>query len=210
MLLNVGIQDRFISETTIGAGTTIREGSVRTDSILVSLFVGSLSSGSLLVEITTLTDEGKEVNVISFPVVSGPTVNLLLRKSATILQRFKITATYTGICTYEVYVRSISSGGEASTKLLGSGNWRVSQKNVGPVSGLLIPAALVDRNGLLVKNWSQTVTIFIAESLGSDTVLVGYPLAPKDALALDIAAGSEVWAISDGGTADIRIVESGA
>lgn len=210
MLLNVGIQDRFISETTIGAGTTIRDGSVKTDSILVSLYVGSVTSGSLGIEIFTLTDDGKEVSVISFPSITAPTTNLLLRKSATILQRFRIVATYDGIATYEVYVRSISSGGESSTKLLGSGNWRVSQQDVGPVAGILIPAALVDRNGLLVKNWSQTVTIYLAESVGNDTLLVGYPLAPKDALALDIAAGSEVWAISDGGVADVRIAESGA
>jgi hypothetical protein len=121
------------------------------------------------------------------------------------MSRFRVVATYTGICQYEVYIRAIN--GVPDSGVFG---WEVSQADVTTTAGVLIPASLEDRAGLLIKNWSVTSTIFIAEILASATTAIGYPLGPKDAIAMDVAAGSAVYAVSDAGTADIRIVESGA
>lgn len=209
MLLHPGTQDRFISETTAGAGSTIKEGSIQSDSLLATLWVDSVSSGNLTVSVYTLTDVGKEVLLFSFPVVSAGTVNLLLKKAAISLQRFKIQATYTGVCQYEVYIRAVVGAGESSARILGNSNWRVSQVTVGTSPTILIASALTDRNGVVVKNWSATQTIYIGESASSADPLTGYPLAPRDGLALDIAAGAEVYAISDASGADVRIAESG-
>lgn len=209
MLLNYGTQERLISETTAAGGSTVKEGSIKSDSLLVSLWVDSVTSGTLSIIIYTLTDAGKEVEVIRFPTLSTNTTNLLLRKSAVSLQRFRIVATYTGVCSYEVYVRAIEGAGESSSKILGSDNWKVSQVTVGTSAMILVPAALTDRSGILVKNWSVTQTVYIAETLVKATNAVGYPLAPRDALALDIAAGASVYAISDGAGADLRLAEAG-
>lgn len=209
MLIHVGTQERFLAEATIGAGSTVREGSIMSDSLLVSLWVNSVTSGTLSVNVYTLTDEGKEVGVITFPVVAAATTSLLLRKSAVSLQRFKITTTYTGISDYEIYVRAIEGAGEASAKILGSTNWTVSQLTVGTSPVLLIPISLTDRNGVVVKNWSATQTVYIAETSLKATSSIGYPLAPRDALALDIAAGAAVYVISDNPGADLRVAESG-
>ncbi len=209
MLINTGTQERLIAEATTAAGTTVREGSIRSDSVLVSLWVGSVTSGSLSVTVYTLTEEGKEVDIITFPVVGAPTVELLLRKSAVSLQRFRVAATYTGVCNYEIYVRAIEGAGESSTRILGSTNWATDQVTVGTSPMLLIASSLLDRNGVVLKNWSVTQNVFVAESSAKLVASKGYPLAPRDGLALDIAAGAEVWAVADAAGADIRLAESG-
>lgn len=209
VVLASGTQERYISEVTVGSGVTSKEGSTRTDSILVSLWVPTVTSGTLEVVIYTLSDTGKEVDIITFPPISAGTTSLLLRKSAVTLQRFRIEATYTGIVEYEVYVRAISGAGESSARILGSSNWAVSQLTVGTTATELVPAALTDRSGIVVKNWSSTATVYIAESMANAQVSIGYPLAPRDALALDIAAGASVWAISDTPGADMRLGQAG-
>jgi hypothetical protein len=209
MLIHPGSQERLIAESPASAGSTSREGSIQSDSLLVTLWVDSVTSGSLTVTVYTLTDTGKEVGVISFPAVAAPTTQLLLRKSAISLQRFRVVASYTGGCSYEVYVRAIEGSGEASARILGSTNWRVSQETVGTTPVVLIAAALTDRQGVLVKNWSATANLFIGEDISKADSAVGYPLAPKDALALDIAAGAAVYGVSDVPGADVRIVEAG-
>lgn len=209
MLIHVGTQERIVAETTVGAGITDRQGSITSDSLIATLWVDSVTSGTLSVDFYTLTDTGKELLLFSFPTVVTGTVNLLLKKAGVSLQRFHMVATYSGICSYEIYVRAVEGSGESSVRILGSGGWRVSQTNANPVAGVLIPASLVDRAGVLVKNWSTVGTVFIADSIGDATTAVAYPLAPKDALALDIASGAAVYAITDGPVVDCRIAESG-
>lgn len=209
MLLHPGTQERLISESTTGAGSSSKEGSIQSDSLLATLWVGSVTSGTLTVSVYTLTDTGKEVLLFSFPAISAPTSNLLLKKAGVSLQRFRVEATYTGVCNYEVYIRATEGIGESSNKILGADTWKVSQSTVTTVAAVLIPASLTDRNGLVLKNWSPTGNIFVAESLAKATAALGYPLAPKDALALDVAAGAAIYAIADAASVDVRIAESG-
>lgn len=209
MLIHTGTQDRVISEVTTVAGSTTREGSIQSDSVLVTLWVNSVTSGSLSLVVYTLTDTGREKAIITFPTVSAPTVELILAQSSPSLQRFKVVATYTGVCDYEVYVRATTGSGQSTSKIIGNNNWTVSQQDVTPVPGILIAAALADRAGVLIKNWGTSGNVYVAETLAKATSLIGYPLAPKDAVAMDIAAGAEVYAVSDSGTVDIRIAQSG-
>lgn len=212
MLIHTGVQDRVISEVTVGADSTAREGSIQSDSVLVTLWVNSVTSGTLSVVVYTLTDAGKQRAIITFPAVVGPTAELIIAQSSACMQRFRVVATYTGVCDYEVYVRATSGGGSGGTtisKIIGNSNWQVSQQDVTSVAAVLIPAALADRAGVLVKNWGTSGNVFLAETLLKATSLIGYPLAPKDAVAMDIAAGAEVYAVSDAGTVDIRIAQSG-
>lgn len=208
MLLSPGTQDRYISETTVGSGSTVKEGSILTDSILATLWVNSIGSGTLSVSIYTLTDVGKEALLFSFPVVSASTTNLLLKKAAISLQRFRIVATYTGICNYEVYVRAVEGAGESSSVIQGAGSLTSDQTSIGTTPTILIASILTDRQGLVVKNWSTTGNLFISESAGK-LPGQGWPLAPKDAIALDVGAGTAIYGVSDAGTLDIRILQAG-
>lgn len=209
MLLVEGKQEQLIAETTTGAGSTVREGSIDTDSLLATVWINSITSGTLAISVYTLTDIGKEKLLFSFPTLSAGSTELLLRKSGVSLQRYKVVATYTNTCSYEVYIRAVAGAGESSTRILGSTNLRVSQKNITTSAEQLLPASLTDRQGLLVKHWGGTGNLYLAESLVKATSGTGYPLAPRDAIAMDIAAGATIYAVSDSGSIDVRIAESG-
>lgn len=208
MLLNTGTQERYISETTLGAGSTVREGSVKTDSILVSLWVTQVTSGTITVTVTTLTDENKEATIITFPGVTAGTTNLLLRKAAVTLQRFKITATYDDVCTYEVYVRSVEGAGAANATISGSTSFSTQKNLVPSTPTILIPFSLEDRNGMSILNTSPTTIMWISEDT-TKLPLQAYPIYPGQSFALDVSAGVVIYAVADSGTIDIRIAQAG-
>ena len=209
-MIHPGTQERILFETTTVAGSTSRESSIQSDSLLATLWVDSVTSGTLSVSVYTLTDTGKELLLFSFPVVSAPTVNLLLKKSGIAMSRFRVVATYTGICQYEVYIRAIEGAGESSVRILGSNGFQVTQLTVPAVATELLPASLTDRTGVIIKNWSTTTNMYVAESSVKATVAGGYPVAPRDNVTLDVAAGVSIWAISESGTVDVRLGESGS
>ncbi len=206
-MIHAGTQERVVGESPLVAGTTVKEGSINSDSLLATLWVTSCS-GTLDVTVYTLTDEGKEVELFHFPQISSGTTNLLLKKSGVSLQRFRIQTTYSDACDYEIYIRAINGVGESSVRILGSPDWRASQVDIGTTPALLIAAALVDRQGVVVKNWSTTTNLYVGSSAGV-SVGTGFPLAPRDNIALDVASGAAVYAVAEAGTVDVRIAESG-
>lgn len=208
MLLNNGTQERYISETTLGAGTTVVEGSTKTDSILVSLWVDSVSSGALTVVISTLTDEGKEVPVITFPVVTTGTTQLLLRKSAVTFQRFRVVASYDDVCQYEIYVRAVEGAGESSARISGGLALTTSKTIIPSTPTILVPLSLEDRNSMSVLNTSPTTIMWISED-STKLPLEAYPIYPGQSFALDVAAGVVIYALADSGTCDVRIAQVG-
>lgn len=208
-MIHPGTQERMISETTIGAGTTIKRGVIQSDSLLASLYVDSVTTGNLSVSIYTEIDDGKEVLLFTFPTITAPSSALLLKKSGASMARFRIAATYTGICSYTVYVRAIMTAGESSTKVLGANEWEVSSETVTTSAAILIPSALVDRAGLIIKNANTTGILYLAESLVKATTADGYPLNPGENLAMDLAGGAEVYAIGST-TIDVRIAQAGS
>jgi len=208
-VIHNGTQELLIKQTTLASGTSSKEGVIQSDSLLCTLWVDSITSGTLNVSVYTLTDTGKEVLLFSFPTLTAPSTELLLKKSGVSMQRFRVVATYTGVCQYEIYARALDGAGESSSRILGANTWDVEQVTVGTGAQVLIPASLQDRNGLVVKNWSSTQTVYLANTLAKADSSKGYPLAPRDALAMDVAAGAEVYVVSDAAGADIRIAQSG-
>ena len=85
----------------------------------------------------------------------------------------------------------------------------MSKKTVNNVAALLLPASLVDRTAIAIKNWSSSGTIYVGETIAKANQNNGWPIGPKDALGLDIQAGVELYAVAVDGPCDIRIIESG-
>lgn len=209
MLIHEGTQERLIAEATTGAGTTAKEGSIASDTLLVSLWVDSIASGDLTVKVYTLTSEGKQVETISFPVLTTGTTDLLLKKSAISLQRFKVVATYTGACSYEIYTRAISAG-ETNTRILGSAAWSVNQLTAGVTPQLLIAAVINDRRGLIIKNNSASnQTIYVGESSAILAAGKGFPISPAESFAVDLESGAAIYVVSDADGADVRYAQAG-
>jgi hypothetical protein len=182
--------------------------SIDADSVLISLFVTAVS-GDLDVVVYTLTEEGKEVDVISFPTISSPTTNLLLKKAAIVMSRIRVVATYTAACTFEVRARGISAG-ETSVRILGANEFEVSKASPTTVASVVIPAVLSDRNGVLLYNYSAASIVFVGETaLKATDAGGGYPIVPGGTLSLDIISGASVYASTDAGTGDLRIIQAG-
>lgn len=208
MIIHNGTQERLIQETTLAAGVTSREGSVQTDSLLVTLWVDSVTSGDLTIRVYTLTDTGKELELFFFPTVSAPTTSLLLKKAGVSLQRFRVVATYSGVCKYEVYVRAIEGAGESNVKMVGSANLETSAVSVTTTPAVLIASSLVDRNGLSILNYSGGGTLFISEDI-SKLPAQAWPVAAGGGWSLDVTAGVTIYAVSSAGTLDVRVAQSG-
>jgi len=177
------------------------------DSILVSLYVRSVSAGTVSATLYTKTLDGEEVAIISFPDITAPTTDLLLKKAAVGLSNMKLCISHTGDAEVSVYGKGIAIG-EASVRLLGASEIKTSQVDIGNTASVLVPSALTDRAGMVIKNYSLVDTLFVAESLAKAISGTAYPMGPGEAMGVDVAAGVELYGISGGGTIDVRILEA--
>lgn len=208
MLLKTGLQEVVLRLSPAAAGTTTQDISVQSDAALFLLWVDSIV-GTLTIDIYGILDNSnKEVLLLSFPIVSAATTEILQKRTGTVPTRLRIKATYTGPCSFDLSARAVSTG-SSDTKILGGATLKVSRKTVNNVASLLVPASLVDRSAIAIKNWSSSGTIYIGETVAKANQNSGWPIGPKDALGLDIQAGVELYATAVDGPCDIRIIESG-
>lgn len=210
MAINPGRSEQVINETTTGAGSTTRDGSILADSLLISVWVPSIVSGTLQVTVYNLTDSGAEVELMSFPVLTGPTTDIYIRKLKLSAPNYRVRATYTGVCTYEIQAKAITGSGETSISMLGSNNWSVGQVTVGTAAQVLIPAAIQDRRGFIIRNFSTSgQVVYVAESLVKASTTTGFPIPAGEVFTLDIASGAEVYIVSNASGADVRYGQAG-
>lgn len=207
-MIHSGTQELMIRETSVQAGSKSKEGVIQSDSLLCTLWVDQITSGQLDVSVYTMTDNGKEVLLFSFPTLTAPTTNILLKKAGVSMQRFRIQATYTGQVQYEVYVRAVEGAGESSVRILGSNNLQTSAATVTTTPAILIPANLTDRAGITIRNYSGSGTLFISEDQTKLTSQA-WPVPPGEGWSLDIAAGVTIYAVSSSGSLDVRIAQAG-
>lgn len=179
------------------------------DAVLVSVYVSSVT-GTLDVSLYTLTDLGKELLLQTFPQVVAPTTNLLLKKAANVMSKVKVRVVTSAAATVEVYARGVSAA-EASVKILGATNAVASAATVLTTPTVIIPSAITDRSGLVIKNNNGVggSAIYLGFSAGEANLTTGYPLQAQESLGMDISSGVEVYGISVAGTTDVRLLQSG-
>lgn len=207
-MIHSGSQELILKQATAGAGTSSKEGVIQSDSLLCTLWVDSVSSGTLDVSVFTMTDTGKEILLFSFPTLSAPTTNILLKKSGVSMQRFRVSATYSGSVSYEVYVRAIQGAGESSVRVVGPTTLATSQITVGETPAVLIPASLSDRAGITLLNYSGSGTLFVSES-EDKLPEEAWPIPPGAGWSLNLSGGAVLYGVSSSGSLDIRIAQSG-
>lgn len=207
--LDLGKEVRVVQNSPTAAGSEIYQLSLDAEAVLVSLYV-SATSGDVDVNVTTEGAEGQDVEVITFPTISAPVTELLLRKSASVLRKIRINVTYTGSCSFEIRARGVSAAA-SSVVIEGASDFSVTQKDITTTATTLLAASLTDRRGILVKNNNigSAEVLYIANTLAKATSAVGFPIEVGGNLSLDLQAGSELYAISSSGTIDVRIVEAG-
>lgn len=209
MMLKQGLQEVLLKGTPTSSGVSVKDFSVQSDAVLIVVWVSS-TAGRINISVSNILDDsGKESSLIVFPEIQSPTPTLLQKRSAASTTRLRLKVTYTGSCDFEISARAISTG-SGDTRILGASTLQMLQKNVSTPHVVLIPASTKDRSAIAIKNNSTAGTIYIGETVAKANVAKGWPIGPKDALGLDVQAGVELYAISDGPVCDIRIIESGA
>ena len=198
----------LLSNSEVVGVTRIQRFTLDADSVLVSLFVETLTSGTIDVSVWTETDEGKELQVITFPTLSSVTTELLLKKAAATMSRCYVKAVSTGTCTYEVRARGISAG-ELSVKIQGASKGSATSVTSTSTPGVLIPGSLAGRTALIIKNYNALGTCFIGFTLAEATTAGGYPIGPSESLGIDIESGTTVYSVADVPTIDIRLLQAG-
>lgn len=207
--LEAGKTILIMGESPSGAGSLSRVFTLDSDTFQTSLFVSSIS-GSLTVVLSTITGEGKEKEVITYSDITEPSTELALKKAATAMGIIKATATFTGACSFELRAKGLSSG-ETSAKIQSANTARATKVIVPTPGKILLTAALSDRKGVILRNWSTTNTVYIGFSISEANPANGYPIKPQEALAIDIGAGAALYGdIQNAGTADVRIIEAGS
>jgi hypothetical protein len=210
MAINPGKAEQIIREITTGAGSTTRDSSILADSLMISIWIPSVTSGDLDITVYTLTDSGAEVELMAFPTISGPTTDIYLRKLKLSSPNFRVRAVYTGVCEYEVQAKAITGPGETSINLLGSSNWSVGQTTIGITTQVLIPASIQDRRGFILRNFSTSgQVVYIGESAAKAVPGTGFPIPAGEVFTMDIASGAEIYACASGSGADIRYAQAG-
>lgn len=198
-----------IEDSPSAAGSQAIQFALKSDSVLISLFVTS-TTGTLDVEVYTFasSDYTKRRLVSSFPGITSPTTDLLVRQPSICMGNIEVVVTYSDACSFEIRARGITVGA-SSTKILGSTGFKASQTNIPTTPTIVIAASLEDRDGLILKNNNNSEILYIAESAVAANTATAYPLANGESLGIDIAAGVEIWGIASAGTIDVRILESG-
>lgn len=209
--LNVGAEKQALDVSSLIAGQWNSDFSIQSDAILVTVIATSVPS-SLDVSVVGIDQEsGLETSVLAFPQITGPAGSLLLRRSGTAPAGLRLKAVLgTGGGEFRIKVRAVNSG-TSDTKILGSNGLTTSQVDVSTIPVVLIAAALVDRVGVCIKHWlnSGAGNLYVAESAIAADPATAWPLALKDAIAMDVAAGVAIWGVTDSGTSDVRISEVG-
>jgi hypothetical protein len=209
MMLKQGLQEVLLKGTPTSSGVSVKDFSIQSDAVLIVVWV-TATSGSIDISVANILDDGnKESALITFPTITAPTPTLLQKRSAASTTRLRLRVTYTGSCDFEISARAISTG-SGDTRILGASSLQMLQKNVSIPHTVLVSASTKDRSAIAIKNNSTSGTIYIAETIAKTTIAKGWPVGPKDALGLDVQAGVELYAVSDGPVCDIRIIESGA
>jgi hypothetical protein len=178
------------------------------DSVLLSLFVDSLSSGALTVTAYAVAEEGKEAPIITFPSITAPTSSLLLKKAAVALGTVRVAVVTTGPVTLDLRARGISLG-ETTVRIEAAEDLIASKTIIGTSPSSIIPISLTDRNGLVFRNWGAN-TLYIAETALKANSSDGYPIGAGESLGIDVAAGQTIFGSTSVGTTDVRILEAGS
>lgn len=200
-----------LEEAPSGAGTVEKYIIVESESVLASLYAESVS-GDLDIKIYTLGLSGQlSEPVLEFPTLTSPTADLLLRQAARTMRVIRVVATYTDSCEFNLTLRGIRAG-TASVIIEGAATFEASQidiDNSGPQ--VVVASSLDDRKGILVINNSVagSATLYVGGTMAQAVTGTGTPIRPGGNLTVNLAAGAELYGVSDGTDIDVRISQIG-
>lgn len=195
-----------IAETVYGAGVTKKTISTIADGALISLYVAEIT-GNLSIKVFTETSDGKSYELFTFPTITTPSTSLTMKTAAPTMGSITFEATYNGDVNYEIHARGIASG-EVSAKFVSPASASTNKVVVGTLPTLIIPATTSNRSAILLRNLSNTGTLYLGFSVTQATAATGFPLFPGEHFMISIAGGQPLYGLGTVADMDVRYVEA--
>lgn len=189
------------------AGVHQKTVTISTEGCLFGLYVTSCT-GSVQATVSTLTTKGKAVPLFSFPVLTAGTSQILLKKATDVLSRILVTVTIVGTAQYELVLKGTKIG-QVEVREVASSNARAVKFTAISTPSLLVSTSPLERCGLVLKNTGPATLVYIGFTLSEASVGNGWPLAIGESIAMSLSEGQSIYAVTNGGTADVRCMESG-
>jgi hypothetical protein len=190
------------------AGTYKKTVTLSSEGCMFALWVASCS-GSISVAVNTLTTDGKELPLLSFPTLTAGTSQLLLKKASDVLSRIVVIVTIVGTADFDLVVKGTKLG-QVSTKDTPASAGRAVKFTAISTPTLLTATSPLERCGLILKNTGPATTVYLGFTLSEASSGNGWPLAIGETIAMSLSNGQSIFAVTDGGTADVRCMEVGS
>lgn len=206
-MINKGDVCPVLNESPTSASIIDKCITVQSDGVLLSLFVQELT-GTLDVNVYTLTKAGEEKLIDTFPQISSPTAELIIRKQIEVHDQMRVEVITSGAAKYDIRAKGVDAGAAAVT-LQGATTWDVQNVTVTNTPSILIGADLDDRNGLLIRNANFTgaEVLRIADTEAKLLAGIYASVLPGESIQPDLRAGNEIWAESSGADIRVEVVE---
>ena len=214
----LGLQDQCVVlvECPTGASTKEKSLAVEASGVLLSLYVEELT-GTLDVNVYTFTKDGHEKLIDSFPTISAPTTELILRKQVEVHDHLRVEVITSGAAKYDIRAKGVEAG-ISSVIISGSG----AADNYGILMDttprLIVPVSITDQNNVSIINnnpvggatlyvgFKSTITTTNAAVVGVTDPNAASPVPPGASIGLSVTAGLSVYGVCASGTVDVRVV----
>lgn len=217
----LGLMDQCVvlTECPTSASTIDKSLAVESSGVLLSLFVQELT-GTLDVNVYTFTRAGEEKLIDTFPQITAPTTELLLRKQVEVHDHIRVEVITTGPAKYDIRAKGVEAS-LASVSIVGAD----AADNYGILMDttprLLIPVSLDGQSNISVVNanaaggatlyvgFKSSITATNAATIGVSDPNAATPVPPGGSIGLSVTAGLSVYGVASSGTVDVRIIQLG-
>lgn len=207
MRLDKGYQESVVKVDSPVSGK--KNGAIVTegDTILTALFVEELV-GELDVKCYAITRPGHRVLLYSYPTITAPTPELLLKSTPLTTVNVLVETVWTGQAKFELYGRAVD-GGTTEAKIITSDFILTDQQTVNTTPTTLVAASLEDGIAFEVTNWSSNgAVLYISTDIAKTTEAEGYPIPAGASRSISVKAGQTWYVVSSKNGADLRIMEA--
>lgn len=208
MPINLGDKNTLHTGLVTGPKTDSIHTTVQSSGAYISLYVRDII-GTLDVNIYTYGKPGEEKQIDSFPQISSTTSELILRKQVEVVDKLRIEYIVSNSADFDIRIKGVEAG-LSSVRIQASALWQVSNETVSTSRKVLVPSALDDRTGMLIRNanFDSNDVLKIAETEQKLIDDIYVSVLPGESIQPDIQAGSEIWAVSStGNSIRVEIIE---
>jgi hypothetical protein len=187
---------------TLPAGTTEIPFTLDADSLLVSVFVRSIS-GTVDISVDTRTYPNEDLNVITFTTISGPSSDLVFQTAAKTLANHVVKVVNSGTVNVQIVAKGLTT---LQTITSGGGS--------GSNADILLGTGVTSRPTITLANTEESISLptgtkaFMLKNVGSVEVRYSYAVGGTSSAYVTISPNAYKWITNLDATARTIYVRS--